>query len=92
MHITCRAEYPRGSDFPPFLEELKMIQIGLKSIDFRWFSLRHLKLLDLSKNSLGNFMKGIDWRKFLCIQRLERLEKLNLSENDFGTLSVCFFL
>lgn len=88
MIIKSRADYPRNTVFPPNLIELQIASIGLKSIDFRWFYLNHLKLLNLANNSLGKYMKKLDWRKFSCIQRLKFLEDLNLSENDFQYLPV----
>lgn len=89
LHISYRKDYPSpSSSFPSTLTTLNVNNVGLTSIDVRWFYLKALRRLDISRNSVGHIRKSTTWQKFCTIGRLENLEVLILSGNRFNGFPV----
>uniref|UniRef100_A0A0K0DGC1 Serine/threonine-protein kinase 11-interacting protein n=1 Tax=Angiostrongylus cantonensis TaxID=6313 RepID=A0A0K0DGC1_ANGCA len=69
--------------YPPSLETLEVVALGLEFVDSRWFSLSMLSCLDLSYNSLG---KASDFVKIRLVSRLKNLGFLLLQGNEIETI------
>ncbi|KAE9413579.1 hypothetical protein Angca_008540, partial [Angiostrongylus cantonensis] len=74
--------------YPPSLETLEVVALGLEFVDSRWFSLSMLSCLDLSYNSLG---KASDFVKIRLVSRLKNLGFLLLQGNEIETIPAYFF-
>uniref|UniRef100_A0A914P2U5 Leucine-rich repeat protein n=1 Tax=Panagrolaimus davidi TaxID=227884 RepID=A0A914P2U5_9BILA len=83
--ITDISEYPKKEGFSASLIDLSINTYKLKSVDPRWFILKHLTRLDLSHNKLGT-MDDFDWKKFNKISKLTSLTELVLANNGFTEL------
>ncbi|ODM97172.1 Leucine-rich repeat protein 1 [Orchesella cincta] len=81
VSVKKRENYPK--EFPSSLEQVKIVEVGLRKIDTRLFRLKHLTVLDLS----GNKLKSIDALANLPSQ----LQTLVLSRNEIEDLSWNFF-
>uniref|UniRef100_A0A8R1XJZ0 PIF1/LRR1 pleckstrin homology domain-containing protein n=1 Tax=Onchocerca volvulus TaxID=6282 RepID=A0A8R1XJZ0_ONCVO len=84
--MTSKKQYKEHKlGFPSYLQELIMSNIGLASVDSRWFGATSLHRLDLSGNKLGRSDTfGI---KFLNIVRLRHLKVLVLADNEIQDIS-----
>uniref|UniRef100_A0AC35GFN4 Leucine rich repeat protein n=1 Tax=Panagrolaimus sp. PS1159 TaxID=55785 RepID=A0AC35GFN4_9BILA len=83
--ITDISEYPKKEGFSASLIDLSINTYKLKSVDPRWFFLKHLTRLNLSHNKLGT-MDDFDWKKFNKISKLTSLTELVLTNNGFTEL------
>uniref|UniRef100_A0A183D4F1 Toll-like receptor 7 n=1 Tax=Gongylonema pulchrum TaxID=637853 RepID=A0A183D4F1_9BILA len=64
---------------------LILSDIGLCSVDHRWFELTSLERLDLSVNRLG--ARHVFCSSFLKIAQLKCLKMLSLKDNQIGRIS-----
>uniref|UniRef100_A0A915PV94 DUF1308 domain-containing protein n=1 Tax=Setaria digitata TaxID=48799 RepID=A0A915PV94_9BILA len=79
--LTSRKQYTENKlGFPSYLRELIISNIGLTTVDSRWFGATSLYRLDLSGNRLGN--SDTFKTKFLNIVRLQHLKILVLAGNE----------
>lgn len=84
--ITDISNYPKKQDgFSASLIELNIHTHRMKSVDIRWFYLKHLTVLDLAHNNLG-LMDDFEWRKFNKISKLTSLSSLILTNNGLTEL------
>ena len=79
-HITDVWDYPKSEGFSASLRELSINTHRMKTVDIRWFALKHLTFLDLSNNVLGK-MDDFEWKKFNRISKLTSLTTLILDNN-----------
>lgn len=84
--ISSKEQYlAHKSGFKTHLQVLILSNIGLSTVDTRWFEATSLQRLDLSGNKLG---RGETFNtKFLNIARLPRLRVLILAENEIKFIS-----
>ncbi|KAM3718314.1 Leucine-rich repeat protein [Dirofilaria immitis] len=84
--ISSRKQYKEHKlGFPSYLRELTLSNIGLASVDSRWFGATSLHRLDLSGNKLGK--SDAFEIKFLNIVRLRHLKELILADNEIRCIS-----
>ncbi|KAL3075870.1 hypothetical protein niasHT_032073 [Heterodera trifolii] len=67
------------------LQRLDIVGIGFRAVDIRWFGMRRLQQLSLAANKLGSdeWCTERNWRLFCAISKLEQLNTLDLSQNEF---------
>ncbi|VDM97455.1 unnamed protein product [Thelazia callipaeda] len=86
LNICSQKDYEDNKrGFPSSLQELTVSNIGLTTVDSRWFGAINLVRLDLSSNKLG--CSDIFQTKFLNIARLKLLKILILSGNEIECIS-----
>lgn len=83
--ITSVEDYPRKEGFSASLIELRINTYKIRTVDVRWFALKHLTILDLSHNRLS-LMDEFDWKKFNRISNLTNLTTLYLNNNGLTEL------
>uniref|UniRef100_A0A7M5V3V4 Leucine rich repeat containing protein n=2 Tax=Clytia hemisphaerica TaxID=252671 RepID=A0A7M5V3V4_9CNID len=81
MQVLSRKEYPLRNGFPSTLETLIINGCVLQRLDARILELDALTILDLSLNKLKTLPE--------CLDGLQSLRCLNLSNNDFDCFPCC---
>ncbi|XP_063958553.1 leucine-rich repeat protein 1-like [Lytechinus pictus] len=76
--IHQRRDYPISTGFPQKMESLQVNDCGLKKVDSRILKAKHLKRLDLSRNSICEIPENLE--------QLVNLSELNISNNQLQRL------